>query len=196
MGLGDERPPTGSGVSLRATSTASPYRGGDGPNVTPTAGRWPANVVLDGPMAAALDEQSGVSVSRASVVSDGRVQVESSSYGVGQGRHDPSNSYADSGGASRFFYTTKAPSAERPKANGIAHPTVKPLDLMRWLVRLVTPPGGVVLDPFAGSGATLEAAIVEGFPRIGIEREADYLPLIEQRIARACPPLDFTEATA
>ena len=115
VGLGDERPPTGSGVSLRATSTASPYRGGDGPNVTPTAGRWPANVVLDGPMAAALDEQSGVSVSRASVVSDGRVQVESSSYGVGQGRHDPSNSYADSGGASRFFYTTKATSAERPR---------------------------------------------------------------------------------
>ena len=74
--------------------------------------------------------------------------------------------------------------------------TVKPLDLMRWLVRLVTPPGGVVLDPFAGSGTTLEAAIVEGFRSIGIEREADYLPLIEQRIARACPPLDFTETTA
>ena len=73
--------------------------------------------------------------------------------------------------------------------------TVKPLDLMRWLVRLVTPPGGVVLDPFAGSGTTLEAAIVEGFRSIGIEREADYLPLIEQRIARACTPLDFTEAT-
>ena len=74
--------------------------------------------------------------------------------------------------------------------------TVKPLDLMRWLVRLVTPPGGVVLDPFAGSGTTLEAAIVEGFRSIGIEREADYLPLIEQRIARACPPLDSTEETA
>ena len=74
--------------------------------------------------------------------------------------------------------------------------TVKPLDLMRWLVRLVTPPGGVVLDPFAGSGTTLEAAIVEGFRCIGIEREADYLPLIDQRIARARPPLDFTEATA
>ena len=55
---------------------------------------------------------------------------------------------------------------------------------------------GVVLDPFAGSGTTLEAAIVEGFRSIGIEREADYLPLIEQRIARACPPLDSTETTA
>ena len=74
--------------------------------------------------------------------------------------------------------------------------TVKPLDLMRWLVRLVTPPGGTVLDPFAGSGTTLEAAIVEGFACIGIEREADYLPLITQRIDRAHPTLDFTEATA
>ena len=57
-------------------------------------------------------------------------------------------------------------------------------------------PGGVVLDPCAGSGTTLEAALVEGVRSIGIEREADYLPLIEQRIARAHPPLDFTEATA
>ena len=71
------------------------------------------------------------------------------------------------------------------------HPTVKPIALMRWLVRLVTPPGGTVLDPFAGSGTTLEAAIVEGFRCVGIEREADYLPLITQRIDRAHPPLDF-----
>lgn len=56
---------------------------------------------------------------------------------------------------------------------------------MRWLVRLVTPPGGVVLDPFAGSGTTIEAALLEGFDVIGIEREAEYLPLIDQRIARA-----------
>ena len=65
--------------------------------------------------------------------------------------------------------------------------TVKPLDLMRWLVRLVTPPGGVVLEPFAGSGTTLEAALIEGFACIGIEREADYLPLILSRITK---PLD------
>ncbi len=153
------------------------------------AGRWPANVVLDGPMAAALDEQSGTSESRIG-------KPRGAASGDGWGMTATGAEYADSGGASRFFYTAKAASAERPKANGIAHPTVKPLDLMRWLVRLVTPPGGVVLDPFAGSGTTLEAAIVEGFRCIGIEREADYLPLIEQRIARACPPLDFTEATA
>ena len=169
-------------------------RGGD------PAGRWPANVVLDGPMAAALDEQSGVSKS---VV---RKPTGKDTRGVANGtdgrnmvmrvEDTTERGVSDSGGASRFFYTAKATSAERPKVNGIAHATVKPLDLMRWLVRLVTPPGGIVLDPFAGSGTTLEAAIVEGFRSIGIERETDYLPLIEQRIARACPPLDFTEATA
>ena len=66
---------------------------------------------------------------------------------------------------------------------------VKPLALMRWLVRMVTPPGGTVLDPFAGSGTTLEAAMLEGFNVTGIEREADYLPLIRARIARATTAL-------
>ena len=65
------------------------------------------------------------------------------------------------------------------------HSTVKPLALMRWLVRLVTPPGGVVLDPFSGSGSTLEAAVLEGFDVVGVEREPRYLPLIEQRLERA-----------
>jgi len=88
-------------------------------------------------------------------------------------------------GASRFFYCAKAPKRERPVVDGVAHPTVKPLALMRYLVRLVTPPGGTVLDPFAGSGATVEAALLEGFDAIGIEREADYLPLIAARIERA-----------
>lgn len=93
------------------------------------------------------------------------------------------------GGASRFFYVAKAPKSERPVVDGTAHPTVKPLALMRWLVRMVTPPGGTVLDPFAGSGTTLEAAMLEGFNVIGIEREADYLPLIQARIERATAEL-------
>ena len=92
-------------------------------------------------------------------------------------------------GASRFFptfrYQAKAPRSERPKVNGVAHPTVKPVALMRWLVRLVTPPDGVVLDPFAGSGATLEAALLEGFQCVGIELADEYLPLIVHRIERA-----------
>lgn len=83
---------------------------------------------------------------------------------------------------SRFTYVAKAPASERPRVGGIAHPTVKPLDLMRWLVRLVTPPGGTVLEPFAGSGTTGEAAALEGFDCILIEREADYLPLIVSRL--------------
>ena len=93
------------------------------------------------------------------------------------------------GGASRFFYTAKASSAERPKDGDVAHPTVKPLDLMRYLVRLVTPPGGTVLEPFAGSGTTAEACIVEGFKCIAIEMTDDYLPLIVQRITK---PIEMT----
>lgn len=104
-------------------------------------------------------------------------------------------SCADTFPASCFMYVAKAATSERPKANGVAHPTVKPLALMRWLVRLVTPPGGTVLDPFAGSGTTVEAAILEGFASIGIEREADYLPLIQERIFRAQAALAETEPT-
>lgn len=85
---------------------------------------------------------------------------------------------------SRFFYVPKANSNERPRAGEVAHPTVKPLDLMRYLVKLVTPPGGTVLEPFAGSGTTLEACLIEGFQVIGIELTEDYLPLITQRISK------------
>lgn len=88
------------------------------------------------------------------------------------------------GTASRFFYAAKAGKSER---SGSAHPTVKPLSLMRYLTRLVTPPGGVVLDPFSGSGTTLEAAILEGFYGLGIELTADYWPDIEARLHRCQP---------
>ena len=90
----------------------------------------------------------------------------------------------ENGGASRFFYVAKAPKSERPVVDGVAHPTVKPLSLASWLVRLVTPPGGTVLEPFAGSGTTVEAAVREGFNVVAVEREADYLPLIMARIDR------------
>ncbi len=73
---------------------------------------------------------------------------------------------------------------------------VKPLALMRWLVRLVTPPGGTVLEPFAGSGTTVEACIIEGFQCIAIEREADYLPLIRQRIDRRRDPVEALRGQA
>jgi site-specific DNA-methyltransferase (adenine-specific) len=90
----------------------------------------------------------------------------------------------DNGGsAARFFYTAKASRDDR--SNGNIHPTVKPTDLMRYLCRLVTPPGGIVLDPFMGSGSTGKAAMLEGFEFIGIERKPSYHAIAEQRIARA-----------
>ena len=146
-------------------------------------GRWPANVVLDESQAAELDRQSGVSVSRIG-------KPRGAAAGDGWGMTKTGAEYADTGGASRFFYVAKAPKSERPVVDGTAHPTVKPLALMRWLVRMVTPPGGVVLDPFAGSGTTLEAAMLEGFNAVGIEREADYLPLIRARIERATAEME------
>ena len=87
------------------------------------------------------------------------------------------------GEPARFFYTAKASRSERGEGNN--HPTVKSLSLMRWLVRLVTPKVGVVLDPFCGSGTTLVAAIEEGFDCIGVEREAEYVAIIEARVAAA-----------
>lgn len=88
---------------------------------------------------------------------------------------------------SRFFYSAKASANERQErvkqAGGInTHPTVKPVDLMRWLVRLVTPPGGLVLDPFAGSGTTMVAALKEGCESVGIEREDEYVAIARARI--------------
>jgi hypothetical protein len=95
---------------------------------------------------------------------------------------------ADAGGASRYFpvfrYEAKAPASERPRGeDGTAHVTVKPLALMRWLVRLVTPSGGLILDPLAGSGTTGCAAVLEGFRFVGIEREAEYAAIARARIA-------------
>ena len=87
--------------------------------------------------------------------------------------------FGDAGSAARFFYADKADDGDRL---GSKHPTVKPLDLMQWLVRLVTPPGGTVLDLFAGTGTTGEAAFREGFSAVLIEREADYQADIRRRM--------------
>jgi DNA modification methylase len=155
-------------------------------------GRWPANVVLDDTQAAELDRQSGVLTSGANPTRRGSDKFRDA-YGEFTGQEQcVAHRGADSGGASRFFptfrYEAKAPTVERPRDGEIAHPTVKPLDLMRWLVRLVTPPGGTVLDPFAGSGTTAEACVIEGFRCIAIEREATYLPLIVARLSKPIQP--------
>ncbi len=95
--------------------------------------------------------------------------------------HDGSEEPAELlGTAARFFYCAKASRSDRGDGNG--HPTVKPTELMRYLCRLVTPPGGTVLDPFMGSGSTGKAAALEGFHFLGIEREAQYLDIARARI--------------
>jgi len=160
---------------------------GDAPQVVRAEGRWPANVAFDEEAAAMLDGQTGV-MKDGVAVNRNRGEVKPQTVGNVPARiNDHSDvGYGGSGGASRFFYTAKASRADR-NAGGMAentHPTVKPTDLMRWLVRLVTPPGGVVLDPFAGSGTTLVAARAEGFRAIGIEREEEYARIIADRLSQ------------
>ena len=169
--------------------------GKDG-DARPVQGRFPANVLLDEHAAKEMDEQSGVSVSQRSTrkkagetVGNG---VTLNNYHMNE---DNVGGYSDGGGASRFFpvfkYQAKAPKRERPvieREDGtkIQHNTVKPLALMEWLVSLIVPPGGTVLDPFAGSGTTLQAALNKGFQPIGIEQDADYIKLIEKRLEATC----------
>jgi len=167
------------------------------PKIPPStvSGRWPPNVLFShspdcGPVCAPdcpvaeLDRQSGQSVSRAQPVS-----VRRGGKATNLAMTRSGATYSDSGGASRFFpvfrYHPKAGKAERPAADDSQlHPTVKPVGVMRWLVRLATPPGGIVLDPFAGSGATAEACILEGFPCVLIEKEPAYLRQIGKRLSR------------
>ena len=162
-----------------------------------SAGRWPPNIVLshtedctenacDETCAVAeLDRQSGTLKSgwRDSDKHKGGNGVANNFGATGiTGQH-----YSDSGGASRFFpvfrYQAKASRSERGEGN--VHPTVKPIALMEWLVTLVTPPGGVVLDPFMGSGTTGVAAVRKGFRFVGIEREDEYLAIARARIEAA-----------
>jgi len=144
--------------------------------VTPErVGRWPANVALDETAATMLDEQSGTSKSTKG--KPRRPQAPGDGYGM---THTGAE-YNDIGGASRFFYTAKASRKERGEGNN--HPTVKPITLMRWLCRLVTPPGGTILDPFNGSGSTGCAAVLEGFRYLGFELDQDFVDISEQRIA-------------
>jgi DNA modification methylase len=154
------------------------------PNIINTQGRWPANVVHDGSaeVLAAFPE-TGISSGGKGEASQrtalaGHVYGEYSGATLGQN----AGGLGDSGSAARFFYTAKADSDDRL---GSKHPTVKPLDLMQYLVRLVTQPGGVVLDPFAGTGTTGEAAWCEKMRAVLIEREPEYQADIRQRMALA-----------
>ena len=172
------------------------------PSDTPVpSGRWPANLTLDEDAAAMLDEQAPRTGASAPVRGTEPSTPAKHTYGTfargGGAFHDDGF-----GGASRFFYCAKASRSERnagtqnPGALQSAntdrtsenhHPTVKPLALMRWLCRLVTPAGGTVLDPFTGSGSTGCAAVAEGFAFVGIEREVEYVEIARRRIAHHTP---------
>lgn len=151
-------------------------------------GRFPANLIHDG-----SDEVEAVFP----MTKSGRLGIghgSGNSFGVGNSDKKPHPIAAeyggDSGSASRFFYCAKASSSERGEGNN--HPTVKPQSLMQYLCRLVTPPGGVVLDPFTGSGSTLLAALKEGFRFIGIELEEKYCEIARRRVAEATQNLFAT----
>jgi site-specific DNA-methyltransferase (adenine-specific) len=139
---------------------------------------------------AMLDEQSGPR--RSSGLYDATDHgVESSGWATNfGGKGIPGSMYADSGGASRFFFCAKPSTSERSENVGEnKHPTVKSVELMRWLTRLVCPPGGVVIDPFCGSGSGGVAAVREGFRFIGLEQEAEYVELARGRVGNALGPL-------
>lgn len=152
---------------------------GDTPQVVRADGRWPANVIHDG----------SEEVLRHFPESDGQQgdvrgtepsePLGANTYGRMKDRV-AATARLDSGSAARFFYTAKADAEDRL---GSKHPTVKPVDLMAYLIKLVTPPGGLVLDPFAGSGTTGMACMREGFRAILIEREAEYVEDIKRRLA-------------
>lgn len=150
-----------------------------------TNGRFPSNVLLDESQAAELDKQSGVLTSGKLEAHHARAPKDAGILGA-YGSAEGARGFGDSGGASRFFYVAKAGKDERPVIDGEGHTTVKPLALMRYLVRMVTQPGGTVLEPFAGSGTTLEACVIEGFEVIGAELDDDgkHIPLILKRLAK------------
>lgn len=153
-------------------------------------GRWPTNIVFDKAAAAALDAANEPTVSRSGT--RGRGAPAGDGWGMSQGGVE----YDDRGGPSRFYpvfvedpqpfkYVPRAQPRERPVVDGVRHPTVKPLALMDWAIRLVTPPDGVVLDPFLGFGTTVEAARLAGFRSIGVEAHEPFLPLIAARLERS-----------
>ena len=177
-------------------------------------GRWPANLIHDGSadVLAAFPDAAGQQGAICGAEPSARTNEIFGDFG-------PRNAFGprgDAGSAARFFYCAKASKEDRNEGlegfEGLAvgdgrkvaadnayqrgktlrqntHPTVKPTDLMRYLCRLVTPSGGIVLDPYLGSGSTGKAAVLDGFQFIGIEREAEYVALAEARIdfARKLP---------
>jgi site-specific DNA-methyltransferase (adenine-specific) len=179
--ISGEKPATTRGASVKASSMSGAL-GGQGRIEDDGLGRFPANVLHDGSaeVVAAFPESNG---QQGAVTGDEPSSLTNNVYGQFAGR-PASEPRGDTGSAARFFYSAKASKLDRL---GSLHPTVKPVDLMRWLVRLVTPAGGLVLDPFAGSGTTGHAAVCEGRRAVLIEREAKFCRDIVQRMNRMDP---------
>lgn len=205
----DERAAPGS-TSIAASAGA--FRGGD------PSGRWPANLIHDGSdeVLDAFPQAGGQLAATSTDASSVKTQnVYGQLQRGGERRVEPRRE--DDKSAARFFYCAKASRTDRnegceaippgplnwssgtqnpgsfqaegtDRTSSNNHPTVKPTELMRYLLRLVTPVGGVVLDPFAGSGSTGKAAALEGFRAVLIEREAEYVKIARARIARALDP--------
>lgn len=149
-------------------------------------GRFPANILHDGSdevleAFAQQGRRAGVHGAGAArdCVRGGEYDATSFHLGKPRRMHRIEDGGADQSSPARFFYQAKASKHDRCDSR---HPTVKPISLMRWLTRLITPQGGTILDPFAGSGTTLAAAHMEGFHAVGIEREAEYIADIRRRI--------------
>lgn len=149
-------------------------------------GRFPSNVIFDDFTGDILDAQTGNLTSGAMTKS---YEYQNNGFSLGKPTGSTKSIHeSNEGGGSRFFYCAKASKAERNfglKSNGInenKHPTIKPIMLMSWFVRLVTPPDGIVLDPFNGSGSTGVACKVEKFDYLGIDREREYVDISEARI--------------
>ena len=159
----------------------------DREEITPdTKGRFPSNVMHDG-----SEEVLKVFPSTSKSAGGGGVKITGKNvYGKYNGReYDKTIGYGDEGSVARYFYCPKTSKSE--KGNDNTHPTVKPIKLMKYLCRLVTPKGGTVLDPFMGSGSTGIAAKDEGFEFIGIEREKEYFEIAERRVSVASPLEEF-----
>lgn len=195
LGIGECRVPTDAPRPVRERDAGrlkgNTFRGGEDGSLCGSKavgdtleGRWPANVLHDG-SDEVLDAFAEFGSSGASQRKQNRRGAKSGrSMGYRGGKpafEEGPVGYADTGTAARFFYTAKASKSERGEGN--THPTVKPLALMRWMVRLVTPEGGRVLDPFAGSGSTLVAALLEGRESVGVELDAEHCEIIKRRLA-------------
>lgn len=174
VGLSDSDDPRlgGEGTWSSAKMAKNIYEGGyAGVRVgSSPLGRWPANVIHDGSSEVLTSFPDGQSTSG---------KPREGKNGDGWGMTHTGAEYDDLGSAARFFYSAKADAGDRLESK---HPTVKPVDLMAYLCRMITPPGGIVLDPFAGSGTTGMAAMREGFHAVLIEREAEYIADIKRRI--------------